>query len=130
MFVRQKLTFFKLTVYGKHRGDISNISILHLIRRFDDSGVNKISTVCFRHLFTPIILYCILVREEHVWSFISPEKIIFPKGNAPGKYGFSKGSKSSGLPKIHAINCLLYRLTCDTLEYIGFLTNFSRKAIT
>lgn len=57
MFARRKILtfFFKLTVYEKHQKDIPNILIFHLIRGFDDTDVNKISTVCFRHLFTLII---------------------------------------------------------------------------
>lgn len=43
----------------------------------------------FRHLFTPIIY---LMQDcEGGMKFIPLEKNIFPEGNAPGKYDFSKG---------------------------------------
>jgi hypothetical protein len=64
----------------------------------------------YRTLLIYRILYicCMIVRE--IWRFVHPRKIIFPEGNARGEYDISWVNKSSYLPNIHAINCLLYRI--------------------
>lgn len=82
--------FVKLTVYEKYRGDIPNISTFHLIRGFDDSGVNIIRSVCFRHLFTPIIY--LLHHCEGGMKFYSPrEKSYFLRATPQGNIFFLRG---------------------------------------
>lgn len=73
--------FFKLTVYEKHLKDIPNISILQFTRGFDDNDVNKIRTVYFRHLFTPIIY--LLNDCEGGMKFYSPREHYGSRGQRP-----------------------------------------------
>lgn len=70
------------------------------------------------------ILYIYFMKVREKWRFIPQGNSNFPRATPKENMSLG-GNKFSYLLNVHAIHCLFYRTTGDTLEYTAFYSFFN-----